>query len=132
MFSYSELQMLGKIVRKASSLLFATLVMSCLIGSNAVASIIEYKVDLFGPGFIAKWPYVRANLESQGTIRGKFEDGTLSDITGETSLLTITDGYIESGYHKFDNYIFATFKDNDFVPDFFKNKDVFSRPITWR
>ena len=100
--------------------LFASLLLVLLFFSNSTfASLIEYQVDLFGPGFKAKGPEVYANLESKGTIIGKFNDGVLSDITGETSLITITDGYIASGLGQFDNFIFGTFKDTDDVPEFF-------------
>ena len=93
-----------------------------LASNNAFSSLIEYQVDLFGPGYHAKYP-IRANLESWGTITGKFNDGVLSNITGETTFITITEGYIASGYGQYDNYIFGTFNDN--APDFFKGKDVF-------
>ena len=101
------------------------LLLSLLTSSNAFASLIEYQVDLFGPGFKAKGPEVYANLESWGTITGKYNDGELSDITGETSLINITDGYIKSGLGQFDNFIFGTFKDTEAVPEFFRNKDIF-------
>ena len=117
--------MLNNYFISARHFLFAPfLLLALLTSSSAFASLIEYQVDLFGPGFKAKWP-VHANLESQGTITGKFIDGVLSDITGETSLITITDGYIASGLGQFDNFIFGTFKDTEDVPEFFRNKDIF-------
>lgn len=117
--------MLNNYLSSARHYLFAPLLLLLLlISNNASASLIEYQVDLFGPGFKAKHP-VYANLESQGTIIGKFNNGVLTDITGETSLITITDGYIASGYYEFDNFIFGTFKDTEDVPEFFRNKDIF-------
>lgn len=121
--SYSELQMPKNYIECAKRFLAICLLpMLLFAGNSAFASLIEYKVDLFGPGFHAKYP-TYANLESWGKITGKYNDGVLSGITGTTTYIDITEGYIASGYNQYDNYIFGKF--NDDAPASFKGKDVF-------
>ena len=116
--------MLGKYTKSIGRCLALSLLsVFVLLGNTSFASIIEYEVDIFGPGFKAKGPEVFMDLQSWGTITGKFNDGVLSDITGETTFITITEGYIASGLNQFDNYVFGTF--NDYAPEFFRGKGVF-------
>ncbi len=94
------------------------------IGTSANATLIEYKLDLWGPGYHAKYP-ISADLQSAGTLTGDFNNGVLTDIAGETPLITITEGYIASGKHQYDNYAYGTFKTNEYVPEFFQGKGIF-------
>ena len=117
--------MLGKHSKTASHYLALPLLLILLcIGTNAQAVLIEYKLNLFGPGFIAKYP-VSADLQSRGTLVGEFHDGVLSNLSGETPLITITEGYIASGYGQYDNYAYGYFKDTNEVPEFFRDKGIF-------
>lgn len=91
--------------------------------SHAHASLIEYQVSLWGPGMQAHGPYVCDNLNSYGTIIGEYDNGVLTNISGQLSFITITAGYIASGLNQVENFVRGIF--NDDAPEFFQGKEVF-------
>lgn len=93
------------------------------VANNVQAALIEYQVSLWGPGMQAHGPEVCDNLNSYGTIIGDFNDGVLSDITGELSFITITAGYIASGLNQVENFVRGIF--NDDAPEYFQGREVF-------
>ena len=99
------------------------LLISVFAFNNAHASLIEYKVKLWGPGMQAHGPEVCDNLNSYGTIIGEYDNGVLTDITGELSFITITAGYIASGLNQVNNFVRGIFNDN--AHEYFQGKEVF-------
>ena len=107
---------------KKYCLAISLLLISCAI-SNARASLIEYQVSLWGPGMQAHGPEVCDNLNSYGTIIGEYNNGVLTNITGELSFITITAGYIANGLNQVENFVRGIF--NDDAPEYFQGKEVF-------
>ena len=101
----------------------AALVLCISAFNTAHASLIEYQVSLWGPGMQAHGPEVCDNLNSYGTIIGEYNDGVLTNITGELSFITITAGYIASGLNQVENFVRGIF--NDSAPEYFQGKEVF-------
>lgn len=93
-----------------------------LVANQASAAMFEYKARLFGEGMQV---HNCINLDSRGSIFGDYDEtaGTLSNIQGELKFVTITDGFIESGLNKVENYVLGTFNDN--APEYFRNKNIF-------
>ena len=118
------ISMSNKFIVNSRNYSIATLLLVLLCTTNSVhASLIEYKVSLWGPGMQAHGPEVCDNLNSYGTIVGEYDDGVLSNITGQLSFITITAGYIASGLNQVENFVRGIF--NDSAPEFFQGKEVF-------
>lgn len=110
-------------VTKKQTFLATLLLLFFCVTNNAQAALIEYQVSLWGPGMQAHGPEVCDNLNSYGTIIGDFNDGVLSNITGELSFITITAGYIASGLNQVENFVRGIF--NNDAPEYFQGREVF-------
>ena len=98
------------------------LLLSIIAFSSAHASLIEYKVNLWGPGMQAHGPEACDNLNSVGTVIGEYNDGELTILSGELSFITITSGIIAHGLNKINNHVRGIF--NDEAPEYFQGKEI--------
>ena len=94
------------------------------LGNNSFAAMINYHANLFGPGMNV---YNCINLDSSGSILADYnqEAGSVSNISGELSFVTITQGFIKKGYNNIKNYVLGSFNDNEYVPEFLRDKNIF-------
>lgn len=100
---------------------FALLV-ALLLVNPATAATIEYKARLFGEGMQL---HNCIDLDSRGTVFADYdeEQGTLTNIQGALKFVTITEGFIKSGFNNLKNYVLGTF--NEHAPEFLRDKNIF-------
>ena len=98
------------------------LALSLLISNSANSAVIEYQANLFGPGMQV---HNCIDLDSTGSLFGDYDDnaGTLSNIHGELTFVTITEGFIKRGLNNVKNYVLGTFNDN--APSFLRDMNIF-------
>lgn len=93
-----------------------------LVSSNAFSAVIEYQANLFGPGLQV---HNCIDLDSTGSLFGDYDDnaGTLRDIHGELTFVTITEGFIQRGLNNVKNYVLGAFNEN--APSFLRDMNIF-------
>ncbi len=108
---------------KKSLLIFMALALASL-SNNSFAAMINYHASLFGPGMNVHYCI---DLDSSGSILADYDEsaGTVSNISGELSFVTITQGFIKKGYNNIKNYVLGSFNDNEYVPEFLRDKNIF-------
>ena len=115
--------MLGKHTKALlRQMLTASLLLLVVSGNSAFAALVEYKANLFGPGLQV---HNCINLDSKGSLFGDYSEqqGTLSNINGALTFVTITEGFIKRGYNNVKNYVLGTFNDN--VPSVLRGMNIF-------